>query len=114
MGGVSRFVLNALLPIPFDGADRMEVDFLDAAARLAIERNEDPHLADADAYGRDGRKDALLQEHRYRILQFLCAGLAGIWTTPPGCDPASGQPKADSRLPVDVRLPQQSRGRVGG
>ena len=29
------------------------------------------HLGDADAYRRDRRKDALLQENGYRVLRFL-------------------------------------------
>ncbi len=39
----------------------MEVDFLCADARVVIELDGAQHLADADAYRRDRRKDALLQ-----------------------------------------------------
>ena len=65
------FRLNADLPIPFDGRGRMEVDLLCAEARLAIELDGDQHLADPDAYRRDRRKDALLQESGYFVLRFL-------------------------------------------
>jgi superfamily II DNA or RNA helicase len=66
-----RFRLNAELPIPFDGWGQMEVDLLCADARLAIELDGTQHLAGADAYRRDRRKDALLQEHGYFVLRFL-------------------------------------------
>ncbi|MGH8020875.1 MAG: TOTE conflict system archaeo-eukaryotic primase domain-containing protein, partial [Opitutaceae bacterium] len=66
-----RFSLNADLPIPFNGVGQMEVDFLCAEARLAIELDGAQHLADAEAYRRDRRKDALLQQHGYFVLRFL-------------------------------------------
>ncbi len=66
-----RFRLNAYLPIPFDGEGKMEVDLLCADARLAIELDGAQHLADADAYRRDRRKDQLLQENGYFVLRFL-------------------------------------------
>jgi superfamily II DNA or RNA helicase/very-short-patch-repair endonuclease len=66
-----RFRLNAELPIPFDGRGRMEVDLLCADARVAIELDGEQHLADADAYRRDRRKDLLLQESGYLVLRFL-------------------------------------------
>jgi len=66
-----RFRLNAELPIPFDGWGKMEVDLLCASARLAIELDGGQHLANADAYRRDRRKDALLQEHGYFVLRVL-------------------------------------------
>src|SRR6201987_2779908 len=66
-----KFRLNAELPIPFDGWGRMEVDLLCAASRIAIELDGGQHLGDADAYRRDRRKDALLQENGYLILRFL-------------------------------------------
>ncbi len=66
-----RFVLNAILPIPFDGAGRMEVDLLAADARIAVELDGPQHLGDANAYRRDRRKDLLLQEHGYLVLRFL-------------------------------------------
>jgi very-short-patch-repair endonuclease len=49
----------------------MEVDFLCAAAGLVIELDGAQHLADAEAYRRDRRKDALLQHHGYFVLRFL-------------------------------------------
>jgi superfamily II DNA or RNA helicase/very-short-patch-repair endonuclease len=66
-----RFRLNVELPIPFDGCGRMEVDLLDAETRIAIELDGPQHLADAEAYRRDRRKDMLLQENGYLVLRFL-------------------------------------------
>ncbi len=66
-----RFALNAELPIPFDGWGNMEVDLFDSRSRLVIELDGGQHLANADAYRRDRRKDALLQEHAYFVLRFL-------------------------------------------
>ena len=66
-----RFRLNAELPIPFDGWGNMEVDLLCTEARLVVELDGGQHLAGADAYRRDRRKDALLQEHGYFVLRFL-------------------------------------------
>jgi very-short-patch-repair endonuclease len=66
-----RFRLNFELPIAFDGWGKMEVDLLCAEARVAVELDGDQHLADPDAYRRDRRKDALLQENGYFVLRFL-------------------------------------------
>jgi very-short-patch-repair endonuclease len=66
-----RFRLNTELPIPFDNRGVMEVDFLCAEARLVIELDGAQHLADEDAYRRDRRKDALLQQQGYLVLRFL-------------------------------------------
>jgi superfamily II DNA or RNA helicase/very-short-patch-repair endonuclease len=66
-----RFRLNTELPIPFDNRGVMEVDFLCREARVVIELDGAQHLADADAYRRDRRKDALLQQHGYLVLRFL-------------------------------------------
>ena len=66
-----KFRLNAELPIPFDGWGRMEVDLLCERSRIAIELDGTQHLGDSDAYRRDRRKDALLQENGYRVLRFL-------------------------------------------
>jgi very-short-patch-repair endonuclease len=63
--------LNAELPIPFDGWGRMEVDLLCAESKIAIELDGGQHLGDPDAYRRDRRKDALLQENGYMVLRFL-------------------------------------------
>ena len=71
------FQLNATLPIPFDQRGQMEVDFLCAGRRLAIEIDGPQHLADPDAYRRDRRKDALLQENGYLVLRFLAEDLGG-------------------------------------
>ncbi len=66
-----RFRLNAELSIAFDGWGKMEVDFLDEETRLVIELDGGQHFANEDAYRRDRRKDALLQEHGYFVLRFL-------------------------------------------
>jgi very-short-patch-repair endonuclease len=66
-----RFRLNTELPIPFDGRGRMEVDLLCEDARIAIELDGEQHLAGAEAYRRDRRKDILLQENGYLVLRFL-------------------------------------------
>jgi very-short-patch-repair endonuclease len=66
-----QFRLNQQLPIPFDGWGNMEVDFLHVHHRLVIELDGGQHFASADAYRRDRRKDALLQENGYFVLRFL-------------------------------------------
>jgi len=66
-----QFRLNAELDIPFDGWGRMEVDLLCVNAHLAIELDGAQHLSNAEAYRRDRRKDALLQENGYTVLRFL-------------------------------------------
>mgnify|MGYP006285004565 CR=1 FL=1 len=71
-----RFQLNVRLPIPFDDRSQMEVDFLAGDCRLVIELDGDQHLADANAYRRDRRKDARLQEHGYFVLRFLAQDLS--------------------------------------
>ena len=68
-----RFQLNAELPISFDGWGKMEVDLLCSDARLVVELDGGQHLSNMDAYRRDRRKDALLQEHGYFVLRFLAA-----------------------------------------
>jgi very-short-patch-repair endonuclease len=65
------FRLYVELPIPFDGWGKMEVDLLAIKSRVAIELDGGQHLADADAYRRDRRKDVLLQENGYFVLRFL-------------------------------------------
>jgi very-short-patch-repair endonuclease len=72
----NRFRLNADLPIPFDTQGRMEVDLLCEELRLVIELDGGQHLADADAYRRDRRKDAALQQHGYFVLRFLAEDLS--------------------------------------
>jgi hypothetical protein len=66
-----RFGLNVELPICFDSRGTMEVDLLCAEAGLAIELDGAQHLADFEAYRRDRRKDALLQQNGYFVLRFL-------------------------------------------
>ncbi|MDO8545603.1 MAG: DUF559 domain-containing protein [Opitutaceae bacterium] len=41
------------------------------AKRKIAERNYDGTVTDAEAYRRDRRKDALLQQHGYFVLRFL-------------------------------------------
>jgi superfamily II DNA or RNA helicase/very-short-patch-repair endonuclease len=71
----NHFRLNAELPIPFDTQGRMEVDLLCEQLHLVIELDGGQHLADAEAYRRDRRKDAALQEHGYFVLRFLAEDL---------------------------------------
>jgi very-short-patch-repair endonuclease len=66
-----KFRLNVELPIAFDGWGKMEVDLLYSKARLVVEIDGGQHLESEDAYRRDRRKDALLQEHGYFVLRFL-------------------------------------------
>jgi very-short-patch-repair endonuclease len=47
------------------------VDFLCADSRLVIELDGAQHLADAEAYRSDRRKDAMLQQNGYFVLRFL-------------------------------------------
>lgn len=49
----------------------MEVDLLCEPPHIAIELDGGQHLGDAEAYRRDRRKDALLQENGYLVLRFL-------------------------------------------
>ena len=66
-----RFRLNARLPIQFDMEGGMEVDLYCAEMHLAVELDGPQHLADPEAYRRDRRKDALLQESGCFVLRFL-------------------------------------------
>ncbi len=66
-----RFRLNVELSIPFNSRGQMEVDFLCVDTSMVIELDGPQHLADAEAYRRDRRKDALLQQHGYFVLRFL-------------------------------------------
>jgi hypothetical protein len=70
------FLLNADLPIPFDGWSKMEVDLLSRELRIAVELDGPQHLADVVAYRRDRRKDRLLQEQGYLVLRFLAEDVA--------------------------------------
>lgn len=71
-----KFRLNEPLPIAFDQAGSMEVDFLCEEARLVLELDGPQHLADEEAWRRDRRKDALLQQNGYFILRFLTTDAA--------------------------------------
>jgi superfamily II DNA or RNA helicase/very-short-patch-repair endonuclease len=66
-----KFRLNTELPISFDGWGHMEVDLLCEPSKIAIELDGCHHLGDPDAYRRDRRKDALLQENGYLVVRFL-------------------------------------------
>ena len=68
-----RFILNAPLSIAFDQQGSMEVDFLCEDARLVIELDGPQHFSDEEAWRRDRRKDALLQQHGYFVLRFLAS-----------------------------------------
>jgi very-short-patch-repair endonuclease len=49
----------------------MEVDFFCADSRLVVELDGAQHLADAETYRHDRRRDAMLQQHGYFVLRFL-------------------------------------------
>lgn len=70
-----KFALNTSLPIPFNDRSSMEVDFFCEEKKLIIELDGEQHLADADAYRRDRRKDVLLQENGIFVLRFLTTDL---------------------------------------
>ena len=70
-----RFILNAKLPVPFDGWSEMEVDLFSVELKLAIEIDGPQHLTDPATYRRDRRKDALLQENGCHVLRFLAEDL---------------------------------------
>jgi hypothetical protein len=72
-----RFRLNIPFPIPFDATGSLEVDLLCADTRTAIELDGSQHLDDEEAYRRDRREDALLQEHSSFVLRFLVADIGG-------------------------------------
>lgn len=71
-----RFELNARLPIPFDQMGHMEVDFHCSDCRLVVELDGHQHLESTEAYRRDRRKDALLQESGHLVLRFLAEDIA--------------------------------------
>lgn len=71
-----RFELNARLPIPFAGAEEMEVDLVDKKARIAIEIDGIYHFSGEDAYRRDRRKDFLLQKFGFLVLRFLAGDVS--------------------------------------
>jgi len=90
-----RFTLNTRLPIPFCGKAELEVDFLDASARMVIELDGIRHFQDAGAYRRDREKDLLLQQHGYLVLRFLAEDLtlhlATVLDTVLRCLPTAGR-----------------------
>jgi len=49
----------------------MEVDLYCAQSQLAVELDGPQHFTDPEAYRRDRRKDALLQENGCFVLRFL-------------------------------------------
>ena len=56
----------------------MEVDFICKTAKLVIELDGAQHFNSLEAYRRDRRKDALLQESGYIVLRFLTEDLDTI------------------------------------
>lgn len=70
-----QFQLNTTLQIPFDGRGQMEVDLLHRSLPLVIELDGGQHFQSLEAWRRDRRKDALLQEHGYFVLRFLAEDL---------------------------------------
>ncbi|MFZ2957700.1 MAG: DUF559 domain-containing protein [Candidatus Ozemobacteraceae bacterium] len=66
-----KFRLNLSLPISFDGNGTMEVDLICTETRVVIELDGPHHFSGPDAYRRDRRKDAFLQENGFFVLRFL-------------------------------------------
>lgn len=67
---MGHFQVNAQLEIDFGGRP-MEVDFLDATAKIVIELDGYYHFQSEEAYRRDRRKDQLLQQQGFWVLRFL-------------------------------------------
>ena len=76
------FRLNAELPIPFDGWGRMELDLLSAESQIAIELDGGQHLANAEAYRRDRRKDVLLQAAPGERISCVAVFVRRCWQAP--------------------------------
>jgi very-short-patch-repair endonuclease len=66
----NRFRLNIPLDFHF-GTRPAEGDLVATAARLVIEVDGYYHFRGQEAYRRDRRKDAALQEHRWFVIRFL-------------------------------------------
>ena len=94
----------------------MEVDFLAADLRFAIELVGAQHLADADAYRRDRRKDTLLQQHGYLVLRFLAedAGkhLDGVPPRDFGAPSSLRAPRGPTSIPRLSNVERKSPGLV--
>ena len=75
----NRFRVNVELPIPFDNLGHMEVDFFCEETGIVIELDGAQHLSDADAYRRDRRKDALLQQRDISCCDFSRRTSGNIW-----------------------------------
>ena len=75
-----------------DANGAVEVDLLCADARVAVELDGAQHLADADAYRRDRRKDQLLQENGYLVLRFLADDVGKDLDRVLDCDPEGARP----------------------
>jgi very-short-patch-repair endonuclease len=71
-----RFALNFASSFTF-GTRPAEIDLAAAGVRLAVEIDGFFHFQNAEAYRRDRRKDALLQEHGWFVLRFLAEDIAG-------------------------------------
>ncbi len=69
-GTHGRFKLNAPLDFSF-GTRHAEGDLTAPDARLVVEIDGYYHFRDPEAYRRDRRKDALLQEHGWFVMRFL-------------------------------------------
>lgn len=98
-----QFRLNAELPISFCQRGVMEVDFVCEERRLAIEIDGAQHLGDVDAWRRDRRKDALLEQHGYFVMRFLAADIGKRLDE-----------VLDSIMAVMAMRERQNRGQRGG
>lgn len=77
---VGRFQVNAQLDIDF-GGHKMEVDFLDADAKIVIELDGYYHFESRNAYRRDRHKDRTLQLHGFLVLRFLAEDVVSEFET---------------------------------
>jgi very-short-patch-repair endonuclease len=72
----NRFRLNVPLDFHF-GTRPVEGDLVATDARLVVEVDGYYHFRGQEAYRRDRRKDAALQEHRWLVIRFLAEDVVG-------------------------------------
>jgi very-short-patch-repair endonuclease len=72
----NRFRLNVPLDFHF-GTRPVEGDLVATDARLVVEVDGYYHFRGQEAYRRDRRKDAALQEHRWFVIRFLAEDVVG-------------------------------------
>ncbi len=65
------FEINGLVPAPTAWGGRLEVDLVARSVKVAVEIDGYFHFQDLEAYRRDRRKDALLQQEGYFVVRGL-------------------------------------------